>query len=98
MSDHRYIELTQRYIDEDVAGRYTVIERGVYGVLIEKEEEIDTIFYISTKQKLRLLDLFKSAATSGKFLALVAGYPCVLSQTDFSRKSPYISIPPWEVI
>lgn len=93
-----YIQLTKEYYDQDRAGRYTTIDPGSYGMLIDSEKDIDTIWDITPRQKESCLALFRSAKKLGHHFALVAGYPCVIGKEHFIRKKPISSIVPWEII
>jgi len=94
----KYIQLTETYYEQDFAGRSTTIAKGSYGILIEIEEEIGTIYDVTPRQQEKCLALLRKAKESSRHFALITGYPCVVGKGQFIRKKPISSIVPWELI
>lgn len=94
----KYIKLTKEYYDQDFAGRHTTLQPGCFGSLVD-EEDIDTIFDITPKQKEHCLEMLNVAKNHNRHLALVAGYVCTLTQDEFIKfDAPKTAFVPWEII
>ncbi|MCE5315988.1 MAG: hypothetical protein LLG04_01315 [Parachlamydia sp.] len=93
-----YIQLTQEIVMQDASGRFTTLCEGACGLILN-EEGIPTLWDINEAQKASLLEKLRCAGRSARVLALVAGYPIILSEHQFVRKksigNPRI---PWEII
>lgn len=96
--EFEYIQLTQEIVMQDASGRFTKLCEGACGLILH-EEDIPTIWDINEAQKVSLLERLRRAERSARALALVAGYPIILSEHQFVRRQS-IGTPriPWEII
>jgi len=92
-----YIQLLTDIEERDFAGRYTSIEAGSFGAILDKTN-ISTLHDISEAQQKKLNEMLEYAEKNNHTLALIAGYPCRLRKDQFISKNPKSSLVPWEII
>jgi hypothetical protein len=94
----QYIRLTKEKKYEDLKGRYTVLDKGVPGFILN-EHTIDHIVDITERQRGDCWETFAKAQETGRTFALVQGYPCILNENDFYRcEAPKMYPVPGEII
>jgi len=80
----QFIRTSREIIDEVRKGRYTTLEKGVPGFILN-EGNIDSLFDISEKERVKCLRMLEESKDDNRVLALVQGYLCLLKESDFVR-------------
>lgn len=84
----QYIELTRDLEYRDFIGRFTTLIQGAIGFLIDDDNMESVIQGLSKEQMGKCFDILDNAIKRGKPAALIAGYLCVLNESDFFRRDP----------
>lgn len=97
MENFQYIQTTRELMYQECSGRYTTLEKGVPGVILD-ENNIEKIIDIKETQKKDCLKRLNDANNFDETLALVQGRVCNLNKNDFYKcEEPKIYIVPVEI-
>ena len=86
----QFIRLIKEYSFDDLSpGRYTVLEKGINGFVLD-EETIACLPGASWRKKHQMIQELMDSNNQNKTYALVGGYPCSLEQSFFEllQKTP----------